>query len=254
MTTNGPLRPAAGDVLIRATRLALGYGAAGTVLRDVDLEIRAGEYWFLVGLNGTGKTTFVRALFDLVHPEAGTLWIDPARAGRDRFGFVPQRPALNPSLPTTVRELVELGLVGLGLGARERAARLATALADVDLGGRERADYWTLSGGQRQRVLLARALVRHPTVLVLDEPETGLDPAAEERLLTLLERINRERGVTMLYVSHDLENVRRHASHVALFRDGTVHAGSVDEVLTHANLERTYGGTVAAPSARGDRA
>ncbi len=229
-----------GDVLIRASGLVLGYGP-DPVLRGVDLEIRAGEYWFLVGLNGTGKTTFVRSLFDLVPPAAGTLWIDPERAGRERVGFVPQRCALNPSLPTTVRELVVLGLVGLTLPAAERADRLATALAEVGLGGRERHDYWSLSGGQRQRVLLARALVRRPNVLVLDEPETGLDPAAEERLLDLLARINRERGVTLLYVSHDLENVRRHATHVALFRDGTIHAGPVAEVLTHANLERTYG-------------
>jgi ABC-type Mn2+/Zn2+ transport system ATPase subunit len=236
----------AGDVLISARGLALGYGPE-PVLRAVDLDIRAGEYWFLVGLNGTGKTTFVRALFDLVAPVAGQLVIDAARAGRERFGFVPQRCALDPSLPTTVRELVLLGLVGLGLDARERKARLATALEEVGLGGRDHADYWALSGGQRQRVLLARALVRQPTVLVLDEPETGLDPAAEERLLTLLEHINRARGVTMLYVSHDLENVRRHASHVALFRDGTVHAGPVAELLTRANLERTYGVTLAPP-------
>ena len=100
----------AGDVLIKASDLVLGYGP-DPVLRDVNLEIRAGEYWFLVGLNGTGKTTFVRALFDLVTPAAGRLEIDAARAGRERFGFVPQRCALNPSLPTTVSELVLLGLV-----------------------------------------------------------------------------------------------------------------------------------------------
>ncbi|MEO6025922.1 MAG: metal ABC transporter ATP-binding protein [Candidatus Binatia bacterium] len=229
-----------GDVLIRARDLALGYGP-DPVVRGVHLEIRAGEYWFLVGLNGTGKTTFVRSLFDLVPPAGGTLWIDPERAGRERVGFVPQRCALNPSLPTTVRELVVLGLVGLTLSTAERKDRLATALAEVGLGGREHHDYWSLSGGQRQRVLLARALVRRPNVLVLDEPETGLDPAAEERLLDLLAQINRERGVTLLSVSHDLENVRRYASHVALFRDGTIHAGPVAEVLTHANLERTYG-------------
>lgn len=232
--------PSASDVLIRAASLTLGYGD-DPVLRDVNLEVRAGEYWFLAGLNGTGKTTFVRALFDLVAPVAGSLEIDRVRAGRDRRGFVPQRAALNPSLPTTVRELVLLGLVGLRLDAAARAARLAAALEQVGLAGSESRDYWTLSGGQRQRVLLARALVREPTMLVLDEPESGLDPAAEERLLQLLDQVNRERGVTLLYVSHDLENVRRHATHVALFRDHTVHAGPVDAVLTPANVARTYG-------------
>ncbi len=233
------------DVLIRATDLALGYGGKA-VVRAVNLEIGAGEYWFLVGPNGSGKTTFVRALFDLVLPESGRLWIDPARAGRERFGFVPQRCALNPSVPTTVGELVRLGLVGLALDGRAldgraRAARVAAALDEVGLGGRAADDYWSLSGGQRQRVLLARALVRQPTVLALDEPETGLDPAARARLLELLERINRERGVTLLYVSHDLANVRRHASHVALFGDGTVQAGPVAAMLTPERLERTFG-------------
>jgi zinc transport system ATP-binding protein len=233
------------DVVIRATGLALGYGSQA-VLRDVDLEVRAGEYWFLVGPNGTGKSTFVRALLGLARPLTGTLWIDPRRAGRERVGFVPQRCALNPSLPTTVRELVLLGLVGLRVSAGDAAERLGRALAQVGLVGRERADYWTLSGGQRQRVLLARALVRDPSLLVLDEPETGLDPTAEARLLELLTRINRERGVTLLYVSHDLENVRRHASHVALFGGGTVHAGAVADVLTAANLEKAFGVRLAA--------
>lgn len=235
------------DVVIRAEGLALGYGRA-PVLRAVDLEIRAGEHWFLVGPNGAGKSTFVRALFALVAISAGRLWIDPVRAGRARLAFVPQRWSLNESLPTTVRELVALGLVGLGLDAAARVARVARALDDVGLGGRERQNFWDLSGGQRQRVLVARALVREPAVLVLDEPEAGLDLAAEQRLLDLLRDVRRTRGVTVLHVSHDLASVRRYASHVALFADGTVQGGLAGAVLTRANLERAYGMTLAAPA------
>jgi ABC-type Mn2+/Zn2+ transport system ATPase subunit len=234
----------AGDVLIRASDLALGYGRQA-VLRGVNLEVRAGEYWFLIGPNGAGKSTFVRALFGLVDVAAGRLWIDPERAGHERFGFVPQRCALNPSLPTTVRELVALGLVGLRLDAGARAARVAEALRQVGIGERADHDYWTLSGGQRQRVLLARALVRTPAVLVLDEPETGLDLAVETRLLELLLAVNRDQHVTMLYVSHDLASVRRYATHVALFHDGGVQAGRVGEIFARGNLERAYGIAVA---------
>lgn len=232
--------PSASDVLIRADGLALGYGS-DPVLRDVDLEIRAGQHWFLIGPNGAGKSTFVRALFDLVTVAAGRLWIDPVRAGRARFGFVPQRWSLNASLPATVRELVALGLVGLSLDRAACAARVTRTLEEVGLGGRERQDFWSLSGGQRQRVLLARALVREPSVLVLDEPEAGLDLAAEQRLLDLLRDVRRARGVTVLHVSHDLASVRRYATHVALFADGTARSGPADVVLTRANLERAYG-------------
>jgi len=230
----------AGDVLIRAEGLALGYGRE-PVLRGVDLAVHPGEHWFLVGPNGAGKSTFVRALFGMVAVAAGRLWIDPVRAGRARFGFVPQRWTLNASLPATIRELVVLGLVGLRLDRTARAARVARALEEVGLGGRERHDFWSLSGGQRQRVLVARALVREPSVLVLDEPEGGLDLAAEQRLLDLLRDVRHARGVTVLHVSHDLASVRRYATHVALFAEGTVRSGPVGVVLTRANLERAYG-------------
>jgi len=230
----------AGDVLIRAEGLALGYGRE-PVLRGVDLAVHPGEHWFLVGPNGAGKSTFVRALFGMVAVAAGRLWIDPVRAGRARFGFVPQRWTLNASLPATIRELVVLGLVGLRLDRTARAARVVVALEEVGLGGRERHDFWSLSGGQRQRVLVARALVREPSVLVLDEPEGGLDLAAEQRLLDLLRDVRHARGVTVLHVSHDLASVRRYATHVALFAEGTVRSGPVGVVLTRANLERAYG-------------
>jgi ABC-type Mn2+/Zn2+ transport system ATPase subunit len=234
--------------VVRATGLALGYGST-VVLRDVELAVGTGAYWFLVGPNGSGKTTFVRALFGLVDVLAGRLWVDPEGGGQARIGFVPQRCVLNPSLPTTVGELVELGLVGLRLDARGRAERVDAALGQVGLAGEARRDHRTLSGGQGQRVLLARALVRRPAVLVLDEPEAGLDLAAEERLLELLDRVNREDGVTLLHVSHDLASVRRHASHVALFHHGSVESGPAAGVLTAANLTRAYGIAVGRPEA-----
>lgn len=235
---------APGDVLIRAESLALGYGGA-PVVRGVDLEVHGGDYWFLIGPNGSGKTTFVRALFGLVPVAAGRLRIDPALCGRARIGFVPQRWNLNPSLPTTVGEQVCLGLVGLSLDAAASKSAVARALDDVGLGGRARQDFWTLSGGQRQRVLLARALVRTPTLLVLDEPEAGLDLVAERRLLDVLREINRMHGVTVVHVSHDLESVRHYATHVALFAGGTVRSGLAAEVMTRADLERAFDVSVA---------
>jgi ABC-type Mn2+/Zn2+ transport system ATPase subunit len=226
--------------LVRATDLALGYDGTA-ILRDVSLEVRAGEFWFLLGLNGTGKTTFLRAVLGLTPVRAGRIWLHPRLGGRERIGYVPQRSGLIATLPTTVRELVLLGLVGIRAGRRERERRLGGALAQVGLGEMAGRDYWSLSGGERQRALVARALVREPDLLLLDEPMSHLDPAAEETLLSFLADLHRSRGLTLLFVTHDLSTAHRHATHVALFARGTVTAGARDAVMSRENLARAYG-------------
>jgi len=213
------------DVLVRARDLALSYDDE-PVVRGLDLEVRRGDFWVLLGPNGSGKTTFVRALLGIVEPSAGTLWLHRELARRDRIGFVPQRCELNPALPTTVREFVCLGLVGIRTTPGDRTARLAEALGRVGLAGLARADYWALSGGQRQRALVARALVRRPSLLVLDEPTNHLDYHAEESLLRDLIAMNRDARITVILVTHDVALADAHATHVALFRDGGASAGT----------------------------
>src|SRR5918996_6507017 len=102
----------ADDAILKANSLALGYGRR-VILREVTLAIRPGEFWFLLGPNGEGKTTFVRTVLGLMRPLAGRLWRHPDLTDRTHVGFVPQRCELNPTLPTTLREFVRLGLVGL---------------------------------------------------------------------------------------------------------------------------------------------
>lgn len=223
--------PQSGPPLVRARGLVLGYGERA-IVRGVSLELRAGEFWCLLGANGSGKTTFVHALLGILAPLAGTLELDPERAAHSRIGFVPQRCEANPALPTTVREFVLLGLVGTGVrGATERRARLAAALARMGLAGLATHDYWALSGGQRQRALVARALIREPSILILDEPMNHLDDRGEESLLRDLTSLHRDAGLTLIFVTHDAALAERHASHVAYFRDGAVVAGRVGEVL-----------------------
>jgi len=230
----------AGDAVVTAAGLTLGYGRR-PVLAGVDWTVRAGERWFLLGPNGGGKTTLLRGVLGLLPARAGRLALHPELARRERIGFVPQRCEFNRSLPITVREFVRLGTVGLGLGRRETAAYLDRALAHASLDGLARRSFWALSGGQRQRALVARALVRRPTLLVLDEPTNHLDPAQEDALLRLVAALNADEGVTVLFVTHDVALASRWATHVALVFDGRVVAGPAPDVLARGDLRAVFG-------------
>ncbi|GIW43412.1 MAG: manganese ABC transporter ATP-binding protein [Candidatus Binatia bacterium] len=226
--------------LLRAVNVEVAYGGS-PVLRGVNLVIGEGEFWFFLGANGAGKTTLLRALLGLVPIARGRIETPDGRPILQYTGFVPQRCELNPSLPTTVREFVTLGLVGLEVARSERAQRFARALAAVSLEELARRSYWELSGGQRQRCLIARALIREPRLLILDEPTTGLDPATEHGLFETLRRLHQKEETTIIVVTHDIGLALRYATHVALFHEGTVDAGLVEAILTRERLQTSFG-------------
>lgn len=225
-------------IVLEAHGLELGYDAQ-SVLRDVELEVHSGEFWFLLGPNGAGKSTLLNAILGLLSPRRGTLRL--AETARDRIGYTPQRSALNPTLPTTVREFVSLGDVGLGRDRRRREERLAWALARLDLADLAKSDLHSLSGGQRQRAVVARGLIRRPQLLLLDEPTEGLDVSSEDGLLGTLQDLRREEGLTLLFVTHKLRLAARFATHAALFHDGTVTAGPREQTLQRERVESAFG-------------
>jgi len=227
------------STVLEAQGLSIGF-AKQEVLRDVNLRVSEGDYWFLLGPNGCGKTSFLRTLLGELVPRSGALILDRERTRRDRIGFVPQRSNVSSTLPTTVREFVSLGSVGIPMTARQRGERLRWALERVNLSGFERRSFDALSGGQRQRALVARALVRRPAFLIADEPTVGLDLPSTEALLDSLSHLNREDGLTILFVTHHLRLARRFGTHFALFDHGLVVAGSADKVLSAENLARAY--------------
>ena len=181
--------------LITARNLRLGFGPV-PVFEDIDVEISAGEIFCIVGPNGSGKTTLIRVLLGLLKPDSGEV----RRKDGLRVGYVPQVFAVDPTLPLTVRRL-------LRLTQKPSRKEMEAGLAEVGAADLLDCPVGTLSGGERQRVLLARALLRDPELLVLDEPIQNVDMAGQAGLHRLIMQIRDDRGCSVLMISHDLHLV-----------------------------------------------
>jgi zinc transport system ATP-binding protein len=206
---------------IEFDQVTFGYGRF-PVLREVSLRIHPGEFYAIVGANGSGKTTLMKLALGLLRASYGTIRLFgvPVEQFRDwhQIGYVPQRAAARPPLPISVDEVVRTGLAGhTGLFRRPDEAQRRRIEHVVDVMGLEeirRAPINRLSGGQQQRALIARALVTSPSLLVLDEPTTGVDTAARNALRESLEHLVRVEGVAVAYISHDPEGFSGLAHHV----------------------------------------
>ena len=214
--------------------VSFAYGNQAPTLRSVDLAVEPGEFVAIAGPNGGGKTTLLRLTLGLERAAAGEVLLfgEPAAtfSRRERLAYLPQRQRLETSAPATVREVVSAGrLATAGLLGPLRAldrARVEEAIARVGLERQASTPISRLSGGQQQRALLAKALAGEPELLVLDEPTTGVDTEAQEALAAFLDRLHRELGVTILYVSHEFGAVERFVERLVLVRGGIVFDGS----------------------------
>jgi len=213
--------------------VSFGYRAGVLVLDDVSLRVDAGEFVAIAGPNGGGKTTLLRLVLGLERPTAGSVLVFGQAGGKSvagaRIGYLPQRARLIGEAPVTVREVVSTGrLAPAGIwGPLRRTDREAVARAIETVGLSDRADspLRTLSGGMQQRALIAKALASEPTLLVLDEPTTGVDAESQESLGALLEELREELGVTILYVSHEFGAVEHVVDRIVLVRGGIVYDG-----------------------------
>jgi ABC-type Mn2+/Zn2+ transport system ATPase subunit len=213
------------------------------VLREVDLDVPEGASLGIIGPNGCGKTTLLKAILGLLRPRAGTL--EYARTPPPRMGYIQQRQFIDDLFPLTVEEIVLMGrLRGARPFRRYRAEdRLAAVEALQTTGVSHLADrlYRNLSGGQKQRCLLARALASEPELLALDEPTNDMDIAGEESTLRLVSRIGEERRLTVVMISHRLDAVVNFVDHLALVRDGSLEVGPLEEILTSKRLGEFFG-------------
>jgi zinc transport system ATP-binding protein len=186
------------DPLVEASAVDVDLGGR-RIVSNVSMAVGPGEVVALIGPNGAGKTTLVRALLGLTIPSRGSIRRRPGL----EIGYMPQRMTIDPALPLSVGRLLRLAL-STGAGA---APRVRAALEEVGAGGLENTAIQELSGGELQRVFLARALLREPELLALDEPAQGVDVAGQAELYGLIARICERRNCGVLIVSHDLHLV-----------------------------------------------
>ena len=224
-----PLGAMDGSALIAAR--GLSFARSGRqILHNIDLDLHSGEIVTLIGPNGAGKTTLVRMMLDLEQPDSGVV----RRREGLVIGYAPQRFDVDPAIPLTVSRFLTLGKTA----SREN---IADVLREVGTSGLEARQLANLSGGELQRVVLARALLRNPDLLVLDEPVRGVDFAGEAELYKLIGTIREQRNVGVLLVSHDLHVVMAQSDRVICLHGHICCSGKPQKVAQHPEYARLFG-------------
>ncbi|HHW28369.1 MAG TPA: metal ABC transporter ATP-binding protein [Syntrophomonadaceae bacterium] len=219
------------------------------ILEDINLTVKKREYLALIGPNGSGKTTLVKLILGLLPPVCGEVLVfgTSLQQFKDwyRLGYVPQRAVLNNGFPVTVREVAAAGRFGrVGLCRnlkREDWEAVEEALDMVGLLSLQHKPLLELSGGQQQRVFIARALAGQPDILILDEPQVGLDDRYLHDFYCLLKHLKEERGITIFIVSHDIAEIGSWADRIICLNKKVLYQGTPREVLTPSKLNDLYG-------------
>jgi zinc/manganese transport system ATP-binding protein len=223
------------------------------VWSDVTFDIQPGEFVAVLGPNGTGKSTLLKALLGLVPLSAGELRVSGTapRHGNVDVGYLPQRRSFDASARVRGVDVVRLGLDGdrwgmplpgvLGKRGRLAAQRVGELIELVEASTYADRPIGSLSGGEQQRLLIAQALARRPSLLLLDEPLDSLDVANQSAIATLLARISRSESVTVVIVAHDVNPILSYLDLVIYLARGHAASGAPSDVITSATLSRLYG-------------
>ena len=200
---------------LECKNLSLGYGTK-TIIENLSFSVNKGDYLCILGENGSGKTTLMKSLLRLLKPLSGSISTGDGLLP-DEISYLPQQTEVQRDFPASVREIVLSGCQSR-CGKRpfyikEEKQLAAAAMEKLGITHLAKKCYRELSGGQQQRTLLARALCAAQKMLLLDEPVTGLDPAATEEMYTLIQQLNKD-GITIIMISHDTEAALKYASHI----------------------------------------
>ena len=223
--------PRSSNSILSVAKLTVSLGGRD-ILRNLNFEVRDGDCLAIIGPNGAGKTVLLKALLRLIPYDGEIRWTANARPG-----YVPQNVSLDRQLPLSAMDLLQAKARLLKLPASQLKEVCSDLALTKELLG---APAGALSGGQFQKVLIAFALLGRPNVLLVDEPTASLDELTEERVYELLYSLQKDKGLTVLLVSHDLSVVYRYANMVLCLGKGSPCMGPPREVLTPAMLEELY--------------
>ena len=214
--------------LIRCENVSIGYEGQ-TVVKDLSFQIDAGDYLCIVGENGSGKSTLVKSLLGLKSVEKGQIVFGDGLR-QNEIGYLPQQTDVQKDFPASVYEVVLSGrLNSRGIRPFYTSADKKTAFEKMKMLGisdLSRQCFRDLSGGQKQRAVLARELCATKTLLLLDEPVTGLDPIVTAEFYELIQRINKESGIAVVMVSHDIESAVKYATHILHLQEKVLFFGT----------------------------
>ncbi len=219
-----------------------------TILEDINLTVEEGEIVAVVGPNGGGKTTLIKTCLGFIKPTKGYVKLfgkPPKEAIKTgKIGYLPQKSSIPKNFPYSVLDVVLLGLVNKKIPKKEKVKKALEFIKYVGMAGFEYAPYSKLSGGQQQRVSIARVLVADPKIIFLDEPSTGIDVVAQESFYDFLQRLRKEKGITIIMVSHDIGVVGTFVDKVAGLNRKLHYYGDTKGFFQKHILESLYGSEV----------
>ena len=236
--------------VIQTNSLSVNYDKSEAV-SNISFSIERGDFVGLAGPNGAGKTTLVKAILGLLPLSKGSIELfgqsQKEYTDWGKIGYLPQKAStINPLFPATVQEIVTLGLLS-GQNYPKRLSKTDVeqtdkVLHELDIFDLKKLMFSELSGGQQQKVLLARALVSQPEALIFDEPSTALDPESRETFFKMLERLNKEKGITILFITHDTGYIGQYANKLMYIDKNLIYYGMFSDFCRSEKMN-TYFGT-----------
>ena len=236
------------ETIIKIKDVSYSYNSVN-VLEDVSFNVNSGDYVGIIGPNGSGKSTLLKIILGLIKPDKGSITISGKKLTNAldscRVGYVSQRISQeSQDLPATLYEVVESGLIAkekLFSNSRQHKDKILQAISISGLKGNENKLIGQLSGGQRQKAFVARAIASDPQILILDEPFVGVDLASQDDFYRFLKKLNKDKGLTIIFVSHDIDIISGQASRIIALNRSIVYTGEAEKFDEKQLVDNIYG-------------